>query len=156
MFISAGSRKYSRKSQKRERQRRLQKLNLRKRNPPRRKQRSQIEVESESALRSIAPDFNLLASVKCRGTARSDNPQFDFVSRFFAPAVGVNEDPLTGSAHCLLAPYWGARLGKSKMVGYQVSSRGGTVQVEVRGGRVMLGGEGVVFARGSIAEHSSR
>ena len=84
-------------------------------------------------------------------TARSDNPQFDFVSRFFAPAVGVNEDPVTGSAHCLLAPYWGARLGKSKMVGYQASSRGGIVQVELRGERVMLGGEGVVFARGGIA-----
>jgi predicted PhzF superfamily epimerase YddE/YHI9 len=113
-----------------------------------------IEVESESAARSTAPDFNRLASVKCRGvvvTARSDNRQFDFVSRFFAPAVGLNEDPVTGSAHCLLAPYWSARLGKSKMVGYQASARGGTVQVELRGERVMLGGEGVVFARGNIA-----
>ena len=113
-----------------------------------------IEVESEKLVRSIAPDFNRLASVKCRGvivTARSDNPQFDFVSRFFAPAVGVNEDPVTGSAHCLLAPFWAARLGKSKMIGYQASSRGGVVQVELRGERVMLGGEGVVFASGNIA-----
>ena len=84
-------------------------------------------------------------------TARSDNPQFDFVSRFFAPAVGVNEDPVTGSAHCLLAPYWSAKLAKSKMVGYQASSRGGVVQVELRGERVMLGGAAVVFARGNIA-----
>lgn len=117
-----------------------------------------IEVESEKVVRSIAPDFNRLASVKCRGvivTARSDNPQFDFVSRFFAPAVGVNEDPVTGSAHCLLAPYWGARLGKSKMVGYQASARGGVVQVEVRGERVLLDGEGVVFASGNIEGGSS-
>jgi len=114
-----------------------------------------IEFESEKVVRSIKPDFNRLASVECRGvvvTARSDNPQFDFVSRFFAPAVGINEDPVTGSAHCLLAPYWAARLGKSKMLGYQASSRGGVVQVELRGERVMLGGEGVVFAKGDIAE----
>lgn len=118
-----------------------------------------IEIESEKLVRSVAPDFNGLARVKCRGvivTARSDDPQFDFVSRFFAPAVGVNEDPVTGSAHCLLAPYWGARLGKSKMIGYQASSRGGVVQLEVRGNRVMLGGEGVVFSRGSIAETPAR
>jgi predicted PhzF superfamily epimerase YddE/YHI9 len=114
-----------------------------------------VEVESEKAVRSVAPDFSQLGSVECRGvvvTSRSDNPQFDFVSRFFAPAVGVNEEPVTGSAHCLLAPYWGARLGKTKMVGYQASSRGGTVQVELRGDRVILGGAGVVFARGNIAE----
>src|SRR5262245_12873495 len=113
-----------------------------------------IEFESEEAVRSIAPDFNELASVKCRGvvvTAKSDDPQFDFVSRFFAPAVGINEDPVTGSAHCLLAPYWAPRLGKTKMVGCQTSRRGGVVQVELRGERVTLGGEGVVFARGRIA-----
>jgi predicted PhzF superfamily epimerase YddE/YHI9 len=117
-----------------------------------------MEVESEKVVRSIAPDFTRLASVKCRGvvvTARSDDPQLDFVSRFFAPAVGVNEDPVTGSAHCLLAPYWGARLGKSKMVGYQASSRGGAVEVELVGERVKLGGEGVVFARGNIVASPS-
>jgi predicted PhzF superfamily epimerase YddE/YHI9 len=113
-----------------------------------------IEVESETVVRTINPDFGRLALVKCRGvvvTARSENPQFDFVSRFFAPAVGVNEDPVTGSAHCLLASYWGVRLGKSRMVGYQASRRGGTVQVEVCGERVILGGEGIVSARGEIA-----
>jgi predicted PhzF superfamily epimerase YddE/YHI9 len=112
-----------------------------------------IEVESESAVRNVTPDFRQLATVDCRGvvvTARSDDPQFDFVSRFFAPVVGVDEDPVTGSAHCLLAPYWGVRLGKSKMVGFQASSRGGTVYVEVRGDRVMLGGDGVVFATGEM------
>ena len=113
-----------------------------------------VEAESESAVRNIAPDFRQLASVKCRGvivTARNDDPQFDFVSRFFAPAVGVDEDPVTGSAHCLLAPYWGAKLGKSAMLAYQASRRGGVVRVEVRGQRVMLGGEGVIFATGEIA-----
>ena len=113
-----------------------------------------IEFESDEAIRSIKPNFNALANVKCRGvvvTARSVDRQFDFVSRFFAPALGINEDPVTGSAHCILAPFWGSRLGKSKMVGYQASSRGGVVQVELRGDRVILGGQGVIFARGQIA-----
>ncbi|HEY6225873.1 MAG TPA: PhzF family phenazine biosynthesis protein [Verrucomicrobiae bacterium] len=113
-----------------------------------------IEFESEEAIRSIKPNFNALANVKCRGvvvTARSVDRQFDFVSRFFAPALGINEDPVTGSAHCILAPFWGSRLGKSKMVGYQASSRGGVVQVELRGDRVILGGQGVIFGRGQIA-----
>jgi predicted PhzF superfamily epimerase YddE/YHI9 len=113
-----------------------------------------IEFESEEAIRSIKPNFNALANVKCRGvvvTARSADGQFDFVSRFFAPALGINEDPVTGSAHCILAPFWGSRLGKSKMVGYQASSRGGVVQVELRGDRVILGGQGVIFGRGQIA-----
>jgi predicted PhzF superfamily epimerase YddE/YHI9 len=113
-----------------------------------------IEVESENVLRGVRPDFKQLLAVKCRGvvvTAPSDDPQFDFVSRFFAPAVGVDEDPVTGSAHCLLAPHWAARLGKSKMTAYQASARGGIVHVETRGERVLLGGEGVIFAMGEIA-----
>ena len=112
-----------------------------------------IEFESEDVIRSMTPNFNALANIKCRGvvvTAKSANRQFDFVSRFFAPAVGINEDPVTGSAHCILAPYWGARLGKSKMVGFQASARGGIVQVELRGERIILGGQGVIFARGNI------
>jgi predicted PhzF superfamily epimerase YddE/YHI9 len=115
-----------------------------------------VEFESESVVRSIRPDFNTLATVKCRGvvvTARSDNAEFDFVSRFFAPAVGINEDPVTGSAHCLLGSYWRPRLGKSKMTAYQASSRGGVVQVELRGDRIMLGGKGIIFARGDISSH---
>jgi PhzF family phenazine biosynthesis protein len=113
-----------------------------------------VEVESEGVLRAIAPDFTLLATVKCRGiivTARSDDLQYHFVSRFFAPAVGVDEDPVTGSAHCCLADFWAKRLNKTKMVGYQASARGGTVHVEVRGERVILGGEGVLFAEGKLA-----
>lgn len=112
-----------------------------------------IEVESAAAVRGTAPDFRRLLAVGCRGvivTARADEPGYDFVSRFFAPAVGIDEDPVTGSAHCLLAPYWAAKLGKTAMVGYQASARGGTVSVELRGDRVALGGEGVVFASGEI------
>ena len=115
-----------------------------------------IEFESEEVIRSITPNLNALANVKCRGvivTAKSNDRQFDFVSRFFAPAIGINEDPVTGSAHCVLAPYWSSRLGKSKMTGFQASSRGGVVQVDLRGDRVMLGGQGVVFSRGNIAAH---
>jgi predicted PhzF superfamily epimerase YddE/YHI9 len=113
-----------------------------------------VEVDSESVMRSIAPDFKRLATINCRGiiaTAESDTPRFDFVSRFFAPAVGFDEDPVTGSAHCSLAPYWAERLGKTKMVGYQASTRGGMVRVETRGDRVLLGGEGVIVATGELA-----
>jgi len=112
-----------------------------------------VEVESERAVRETAPDFKALMDVKCRGvivTARSEDPVFDFVSRFFAPAVGVDEDPVTGSAHCCLASYWGRKLGKSRMTAYQASARGGVVHVEVRGERVLLGGDAVVFATGQI------
>lgn len=113
-----------------------------------------VEVESEAALRSLAPDFKRLATVECRGvivTACSDDPKYDFVSRFFAPAAGIDEDPVTGSAHCCLADFWGKRLNKTKMIGHQISARGGVVHVEVRGERVMLGGEGVIFAQGELA-----
>lgn len=113
-----------------------------------------VEVESESVLRAISPDFKRLAGIKCRGvivTARSDDRRFDFVSRFFAPSAGIDEDPVTGSAHCCLAPFWCERLGKSEMVGYQASARGGVVGVELRGDRVVLRGEGVIFATGEIA-----
>lgn len=113
-----------------------------------------VEVESECVVRGLTPDMNKLGTVNCRGlivTARSDDPQFDFVSRFFAPAVGVDEDPVCGSAHCCLAPYWAQRLGKTEMIGHQVSARSGIVFVEVRGDRVILGGEGVIFASGEMA-----
>ena len=112
-----------------------------------------VELESESAVRSVAPDFKQLARVTCRGvivTARSEDPQFDFVSRFFAPAAGIDEDPVTGSAHCSLADYWGPRLGKTKLIGYQASQRGGIVHVELRGNRVILGGDAIIFAAGTL------
>ncbi|MCA9070476.1 MAG: PhzF family phenazine biosynthesis protein, partial [Planctomycetaceae bacterium] len=112
-----------------------------------------VEVESQEVLQSVSPNFKQLATIPCRGvivTAPSDDPQFDFASRFFAPAVGVDEDPVCGSAHCCLAPYWSEKLGKSKLVGYQASARSGIVYVETKGERVMLGGEGVIFSSGEI------
>ena len=113
-----------------------------------------VEVESETVVRGLKPNVKQIATLPFRGvivTARSDAPQFDFVSRFFAPAVGVDEDPVCGSAHCALAPYWSKKLNKLQMIGHQVSARSGVVHVEVRGQRVILGGEGVVFATGEIA-----
>jgi predicted PhzF superfamily epimerase YddE/YHI9 len=112
-----------------------------------------VEVECEEILRRISPDFKLLATVECRGvivTAKSSDPRFDFVSRFFAPAFGIDEDPVTGSAHCCLADHWSGKLGKAKMTGYQASLRGGIVQVEVQGERVLLGGEAVIVAQGEL------
>jgi PhzF family phenazine biosynthesis protein len=111
-------------------------------------------LDSEEAVRAVSPDFALLRTVTVRGvivTAPSARPEFDFVSRFFAPAVGVDEDPVTGSAHCCLGPFWAARLGKSELVGHQVSARGGVVNVRVAGDRVFLGGRAVTVLRGELA-----
>jgi PhzF family phenazine biosynthesis protein len=112
-----------------------------------------VEVESESALRSISPDFRALRAVKCRGvivTARPEGGPADFVSRFFAPAAGVDEDPVTGSAHCCLADYWGRKLGQTALTGYQASRRGGTVRVRLAGERVVLGGRAVSVLKGEL------
>jgi predicted PhzF superfamily epimerase YddE/YHI9 len=84
-------------------------------------------------------------------TARSDEPRFDFVSRFFAPAFGVNEDPVTGSAHAALGPYWQGRIGKDALLAYQASARGGVVRVRVAGERVRLAGQAVTVLRGELA-----
>ena len=111
------------------------------------------EVESESTLRGLEPDFRRLARLVPIGicvTAVSDNPEFDFVSRFFAPAVGIDEDPVTGSAHCLLGPFWGERFGKGELVGYQASRRGGVVRVQNVGDRVLLEGRAVTVLRGEL------
>jgi predicted PhzF superfamily epimerase YddE/YHI9 len=110
-------------------------------------------VASEAELRALAPDFRALGGVEARGTivtARSDDPRFDFVSRFFAPAAGIDEDPVTGSAHSVLAPYWAAKLGKSVMTGFQVSARGGVVRVRVAGDRVAIGGQAVTVLTGEL------
>ncbi|MGH7538919.1 MAG: PhzF family phenazine biosynthesis protein [Gemmatimonadales bacterium] len=112
-----------------------------------------VEVESESAVRALRPDFARLGQLPVRGvivTSRAATPEFDFVSRFFAPAAGVDEDPVTGSAHCALAPYWGAKLGKAELRGYQASLRGGVVLVRVAGDRVMLSGQAVTVMRGTL------
>ena len=112
-----------------------------------------LELESEAAVRAMAPDFTALRKIEARGviaTARASTAGFDFVSRFFAPAVGVDEDPVTGSAHCALAPYWGERLGKTEMTGFQASARGGTVRVRLAGERVILGGQAVTVMAGDL------
>ena len=112
------------------------------------------EVADESALRSLDPDMATLARVETRGvivTAPAQSEGFDFVSRFFAPAAGVPEDPVTGSAHCALAPYWGGKLKKTELVGFQASARGGVVRVTLAGERVLLGGQAVTVLRGTLA-----
>jgi PhzF family phenazine biosynthesis protein len=112
-----------------------------------------VLLDSEEAVRAVSPDFVLLRTVTVRGvivTAPSARPEFDFVSRFFAPAVGVDEDPVTGSAHCCLGPFWARRLGKNELVGHQVSARGGVVHVRVAGDRVLLGGRAVTVLRGEL------
>src|ERR1700720_73687 len=105
-----------------------------------------VEVESEEILRGMSPDHSTLRKIPVRGvivTARSSTPGFDFISRFFAPGSGIDEDPVTGSAHTALGPYWGGKLGKSEMTGYQASARGGVVRVRLNGDRIILGGQAV-------------
>lgn len=112
-----------------------------------------VEVESETVVRAIRPDLSALGRIPTRGiivTARASTPGFDFVSRFFGPQCGVPEDPVTGSAHCALGPYWRARLGKDDFVAHQASQRGGDVRVSVRGERVKLGGQAVTVLRGEL------
>ncbi|HEX5137605.1 MAG TPA: PhzF family phenazine biosynthesis protein [Planctomycetota bacterium] len=110
-----------------------------------------VELDSEEAVRAVAPDFRALREVDTRGvivTARGK--RHDFVSRFFAPAAGVDEDPVTGSAHCVLAPFWAARLDRKEMTGFQASRRGGEVRVRLAGDRVFLGGRAVTVLEGEL------
>jgi predicted PhzF superfamily epimerase YddE/YHI9 len=112
-----------------------------------------VEVESEEALRALQPDFSALRRITVRGiavTARSSNPEYDFVSRFFAPGSGIDEDPVTGSAHCALGPYWSAHLNRREFIAYQASQRGGVVRVRVAGDRVILGGQAVTVFEGVL------
>jgi len=114
-----------------------------------------VLVESQQILQSLDPDFRKLIKLNTRGiivTARSDDPRFDFVSRFFAPAAGVDEDPVTGSAHCCLGPFWAERLGKTELTGFQASARGGIVKVRVNGERVILGGQAVTIWQGVLSK----
>lgn len=112
-----------------------------------------VELESEAAVREVQSDLARLGVLPVRGvmvTSRAASSEFDFVSRFFAPAAGVDEDPVTGSAHCALGPFWGERLGRSEMVAYQASRRGGVVRVRLEGERVKLGGQAVTTFRGEL------
>lgn len=112
-----------------------------------------VQVESAAIVRAATPDFAGLKNTEARGvilTATSDDPKYHFVSRFFAPQAGINEDPVTGSAHCALANFWGTRLNKSAMTGYQASNRGGVVGVRIYHDRCFLLGNAVTVAAGEL------
>ncbi|MDJ0523453.1 MAG: PhzF family phenazine biosynthesis protein [Planctomycetota bacterium] len=106
--------------------------------------------ESEAEVAALTPDFRLLEEAGRSVIATAPGTDVDFVSRFFAPLVGVDEDPVTGSAHCSLAPYWAKRLGKDVLSARQISTRGGDVECEMRGDRVLLRGQGVIVLRGEL------
>jgi PhzF family phenazine biosynthesis protein len=110
-----------------------------------------LEVPDERAVRDARPDFTRLAEFDLAVlTARADDAAYDFVSRCFGPKFGIDEDPVTGSAHCALGPYWAERLGKNELTGYQASARGGVVRVKVDGDRTVLGGRAVTIMRGEL------
>lgn len=118
-----------------------------------------VEVESEAEVRALKPDFNRLGTLPARGvivTSRSADPAYDFVSRFFAPAVGINEDPVTGSAHCCLAPYWSRRLAnpgqaaRTELNAYQASARGGVLRLCLQGERVLIAGQAVTVLSANL------
>jgi PhzF family phenazine biosynthesis protein len=107
--------------------------------------------DNEEEVHALTPDFRTLAQLDRRGViATARGRDTDFVSRFFAPKFGIDEDPVTGSAHCTLAPFWAARLGRSELTGRQVSKRGGVVRCVDRGARVRLGGQAVSYLEGEI------
>lgn len=108
--------------------------------------------DSEATIRAITPDQGLLGRLDLRGViVTAPGTDADFVSRFFAPKLGVPEDPVTGSAHCVLAPYWADKLGKNMLSAKQVSKRGGSIDCEVKAGRVILSGHAVTFMEAEIA-----
>lgn len=112
-----------------------------------------VELESAAAVRGIRPDFEQLHALGVRGvivTAADESAQFDFVSRFFAPGAGIDEDPVTGSAHCALGPYWQGKTGKREFSAFQASSRGGHLQLVVKGDRVLLRGQAVTVFNGQL------
>jgi len=110
------------------------------------------ELDDEHVVRGLKPDLSAIARLDVRGVivTAAGSGEFDFVSRFFGPAVGVPEDPVTGSAHCALAPWWGERTGKERMTGWQASARGGRVEVTRRGDRVELTGSAVTAIEGRV------
>ena len=110
-------------------------------------------LKNEKAVRAVDPDTAALIRMGKPGliiTAKSDDPQYDFVSRYFAPVKGIAEDPVTGSAHCMLAPYWAKRLGKTEFAAFQASPRGGKVLCRLRGDRTELEGECVFYLEGEV------
>jgi PhzF family phenazine biosynthesis protein len=112
-----------------------------------------VEMANEEDVRSLMPDFAMLRRLSVRGvivTSRASTAGFDFVSRFFAPGCGIDEDPVTGSAHCALAPYWAPRLGKTQFMAYQASPRGGVLRVTLDADRVRMAGRCVTVLRGDL------
>jgi PhzF family phenazine biosynthesis protein len=110
-----------------------------------------VELDSEQTVRTLTPNLARLGKLPVRGViVTSRAADYDFVSRFFAPASGINEDPVTGSAHCCLGPFWRSRLNKTEFVAYQASPRGGIVRVRLEGDRVRLGGQAVTVLRGAL------
>jgi PhzF family phenazine biosynthesis protein len=113
-----------------------------------------VEIGGDADLRGLSPDHSRLRKLPVRGvivTARSASAEFDFISRFFAPGSGIDEDPVTGSAHTALGPYWAGKLGKTEMTAFQASARGGVVRVRVVGDRVKLGGQAVTVMTGELS-----
>lgn len=111
------------------------------------------EVGSEETVLEITPDMKLLRSLAGRGiavTSRSTSSNYDFVSRFFAPKIGIDEDPVTGSSHCALTPFWGKKLNKKELIAFQASPRGGFLRVRASGDRVILGGQAVTVFKGEL------
>lgn len=112
-----------------------------------------LEVAAEQVVRTMAPNFDLLRACGIRSvivTSPSPVPEYDFVSRYFAPGVGIQEDPVTGSAHCYLAPYWASRKNKTALVGFQASERSGVVRCWWKDERVLLGGAAVTIFKGEL------
>ncbi|MCU0705293.1 MAG: PhzF family phenazine biosynthesis protein [Fimbriiglobus sp.] len=116
-----------------------------------------VQLPTAAEVHSLRPDLRKLATVTARGvivTAASDDPGYDFISRFFGPQSGVDEDPVTGSAHCTLAPFWAERLGKTTFTAYQASRRGGVLHLRLNGDRVILGGHAVTVWEGHLLASS--
>ena len=111
-----------------------------------------VEFAEAKTVRELHPSFMQLRSLPYGVivTAKSDTAEFDFVSRYFAAAYGIDEDPVTGSAHCALTPYWSAKLGKTKMMAYQASPRGGQMQVVLQGDRILMRGSAITILRGTL------
>lgn len=112
-----------------------------------------LVFENQEQIESLSPNFNWIAKVEARGiivTAPGRDKDIDFVSRFFAPQSGINEDPVTGSAHTTLVPYWSEKLGKKDLLGHQISDRGGILYCQHKGDRVKLGGKTALYLKGEI------
>jgi len=115
-----------------------------------------VEIESDEVLKELNPDFGKLKEEDAKAvmvTVRSSSKEYDFLSRFFAPSLGVAEDPVTGSAHCYLAPYWGKKLNKNELIGYQASRRGGIVKCELRENKVIIKGQAVTVFKGELESY---